>query len=385
MMTLLARSETTGRLLIGALTAVYTPPHNCRFGFVESGNSDASTTTLDTIGYAYGSDCLSIRSCLPSMPTAVRRDYYSPGLYCPMGWETATKLTHGMTDSVRAINILRALSTDETAAFCCPSGFTFSYTVWSSTDALPYCASTMIEGTFTYWTCNSGGYSLEQTLRVGETVIMSTVASERLAVQATTTVVSPLNVYGRQYIHTVGHSIQDPTLVVSSAITRAPAIQLVWRSVDLPNATNDGTGNDNSPSVNTTGVLVGALVGAVVVIFAIVLVVWLWLRKKREKSAAVDENTENNEKSDDTEAKSELATGNDIAELSTAASPELPASPIAMSNSGASGSLISAMLGASTVEADSRPSVAYELDSGDERPHAVGDSVSEVNGGRASH
>lgn len=121
MMTLLARSESNGRQLIGPLTTVYTPSHNCRFGFVESGNSDASTTTLDTIGYSYGSDCPSIRSCLPSMATIVRRDFYSPGLYCPMGWERATKITHGMTDSVRAINNLRALSTDETAAFYCPS------------------------------------------------------------------------------------------------------------------------------------------------------------------------------------------------------------------------------------------------------------------------
>ncbi|VBB80346.1 Putative protein of unknown function [Podospora comata] len=377
MMTLLARSESNGRQLIGPLTTVYTPSHNCRFGFVESGNSDASTTTLDTIGYSYGSDCPSIRSCLPSMATIVRRDFYSPGLYCPMGWERATKITHGMTDSVRAINNLRALSTDETAAFYCPSGFTSNYTVWSSTDAPPCCASTMIEGTFTYWTRNPRGYSLEQRLRVGRTVTLSAITSEHLAVQATITMESLPNVYRRQNMDAINPSTQAPTLVVSSAITRAPAIQLVWRSIDLPAAANNGTPNGNSPSVNTAGVVVGATVGAVVAISLIVFVIWLWCRKKKEKSATVYETTENTGNVDESKAQSELATGSAVVELSTAGSPQLPASPITLRNADASDGLFRAVVPTGRAGTDSRPSVAYELDSELDRRDVGAKSMSE--------
>ncbi|KAK4171329.1 hypothetical protein QBC36DRAFT_305366, partial [Triangularia setosa] len=370
MMTPLARSESIGPQLIGPLTTIYTPSHNCRFGFVESGNSDASTATLETISYAYSSSCLNVRPCLPSLPTAVRRDYYSPGLYCPMEWEIATKLTHGMTDSVRAINILQALSIDETAAFCCPSGFTFSYTGWSSTDALPYCASTMIEGTFTYWTCNPRGYSLDQTLRVGETITITIpiATSEHLRIRATDTLVPLPDVYARQYaVGTSKFSTQAPILVVSSAITRAPAIQLVWRSADLSIPVNNETTVDSTP-VNTTGVIVGVTVGAVVVVCLIALGMWVWVQKRRQKTEAVSqlqstepiENTRENEK-----VQSELATEISAAKLSTAAaSPELPASPVTSSNTGGSNTLFSTVVGVRTTEVVSGPPVAYELDTG---------------------
>ncbi|KAK0744376.1 hypothetical protein B0T21DRAFT_280510 [Apiosordaria backusii] len=301
------------------------------------------------------------------MPTAVRQDYYSPGLYCPMGWETATKLTHGMTDSVRAINLLRALSTDETAAFCCPSGFTFSYTVWSSTDALPYCASTMIEGTFTYWTCNPGGYSLEQTLHVGETITIATTTSDRLTNRATGTAGALKDIHGRQYtVGTPSLSHQAATLVVSSAITRAPAIQLVWRSNDLPASTNNGTIVEATP-VNTAGVIVGAAVGAVVVISLIGLGIWLWVRKRRQKTEGVSESRQMDTvetAEQDQKVQSELAAGTNVAELSTAASPELPASSVTVSNTGGSSTLLSTMTGVGASEAVSGPSVAYELDTG---------------------
>ncbi|KAK4198772.1 hypothetical protein QBC40DRAFT_204326 [Triangularia verruculosa] len=355
MMTPVARSESTGRQLIGPLTTVYTPSHNCRFGFVQSGNSDASDLTLDTIGYAYGSDCLSVRSCLPSMPTAVRRDYYSPGIYCPMGWETATKLAHGMTDSVRAIAILRALSTDETAAFCCPSGFTFSYTVWSSTDALPYCASTMIEGIFTYWTCNPRGYSLEQTLHMGQEITIVATTSDHAVIRATNAPHSSQDLYGRQDV-TVPEV--GTTLVVSSAITRAPAIQLVWRSSDLPNPANNGTADTNSQPINSTGIIVGAVVGAVVLISLIALGVWLWARKRRQKGAVVAQSTQVTDKPPE----SELASGNNIAELSTAGSPELPASPVKMHVSNTE--LTSTFLSADTGGIGSGSPETYELDTG---------------------
>lgn len=122
MMTVLAWSESTGRQLIGPLTAAYTPPQSLRFGFVQSENNDVSEATLDApSSYVYENNCPSVRSCLPSIPATVQRDYYSPGLHCPVEWETATELGHGITDSVRVTDILRALSADEMVAFCYPS------------------------------------------------------------------------------------------------------------------------------------------------------------------------------------------------------------------------------------------------------------------------
>ncbi|KAK3988035.1 hypothetical protein QBC44DRAFT_207889, partial [Cladorrhinum sp. PSN332] len=158
--------------------------------------------------------------------------FYSPGLVCPNGWTTATVISRGMTDSIRAIEILRLMTADEIAEFCCPSGFTFRYADQSSAEWLANCESTMIEGNFRFWACNSEGYSLESTVTVGMTTTIvvtpsqTTASARRMARQyATATPPAPP-------VSTTVRAAATPTLsavtsVLSRAVTRAPAIQLV--------------------------------------------------------------------------------------------------------------------------------------------------------------
>ncbi|AEO63919.1 uncharacterized protein THITE_2039480, partial [Thermothielavioides terrestris NRRL 8126] len=95
--------------------------------------------------------------------------FYSPGWVCPAGWTTATVVSRNMTDSIRATDIFSLLTPDETAGFCCPSGYTYSHptVLPSSVPYGPRCISTMIQGDFVYQECGADGKSELHTVAVG--------------------------------------------------------------------------------------------------------------------------------------------------------------------------------------------------------------------------
>ncbi|KAK3303655.1 uncharacterized protein B0T15DRAFT_401777 [Chaetomium strumarium] len=135
---------------IGPLTTIFTPQPDCGICFV------GPTAQVHNLCDAFSTDCQgSPRSCLPRSSQWSNWAFYSPGLLCPEGWTTATVVSSDMTDSVRALDIISLLTSDETAAFCCPTGFTFSYPIIvpSFATAPPRCMSGMFEGGFVYRTC----------------------------------------------------------------------------------------------------------------------------------------------------------------------------------------------------------------------------------------
>jgi hypothetical protein len=106
------RAAAPDRTVIGPLTTTFTPPTECATPF-----DLALPATKLGLGLFYW-DCNSKRSCFPgrgrSLATNVPGGFYSPGLYCPEGWETAATI-----DS-RTPKLYSSLLPGETAAICCP-------------------------------------------------------------------------------------------------------------------------------------------------------------------------------------------------------------------------------------------------------------------------
>jgi hypothetical protein len=100
------------RTLVGPLTTNFIPPDDCVTPFEYASFGGGLELGI------YGENCASERSCLPGTgtdpATYTTGGYYSPGLNCPEGWETATTI-----DS-RIPELQSQLLPDESAALCCP-------------------------------------------------------------------------------------------------------------------------------------------------------------------------------------------------------------------------------------------------------------------------
>jgi len=103
---------TVNRTLIGPLTTTFTPPKDCPTPF-----NWAFVTEQVDLDY-YGVNCVSERSCFPGVGTEPTTfpagGIFSPGLYCPSGWETAATIDSRLTE------LQSQLQPDESAVLCCP-------------------------------------------------------------------------------------------------------------------------------------------------------------------------------------------------------------------------------------------------------------------------
>lgn len=115
MQTITRDESTLTRINLGPLTTVFTPPRGCDACYV------GSTASWEIGCTAFFDDCRGSRLCLPDITPSHSWAFYSPGLLCPAEWTTATVVSATMTDSLRATSVLRTLTADETAGFCCPS------------------------------------------------------------------------------------------------------------------------------------------------------------------------------------------------------------------------------------------------------------------------
>ncbi|KAK4234422.1 hypothetical protein C8A03DRAFT_18680, partial [Achaetomium macrosporum] len=208
---------------IGPLTTVFTPQPECGDCFI--GPTPQQYNLCD----AYSTDCYGRpRPCLPSSSQWSKWAFYSPGLLCPAGWTTATVVSSDMTDSVRALNIISLLASEETAAFCCPTGFTFSYPtiIPSLATGPPRCISGIFEGGFLYRTCHpaalAGPITETTTAAVGtgkNTFLTTryTTIQETFSADGSVSTTSVAGIFVTEYT----------TQAWLTAFTRAPAIQLV--------------------------------------------------------------------------------------------------------------------------------------------------------------
>ncbi|KAK4182132.1 hypothetical protein QBC35DRAFT_364068, partial [Podospora australis] len=287
------------RPVAGPLTTIWTPPGECDRVFsryYESGTLGAQ---------AYNYDCDGPQSCYPS--DAVNQHFilghmyafYSPGLSCPSGWSTAAIVSHGMKNLIEAQDILATLSTDETAAVCCPSGFDLAF--------YETCALAMTQGLFSYWTCSGTEsiFSSVVTVTVGQTI----------------TVDLPSRPHLESFTST--HSLVS----LGTAVIHVFPILLIWRSIDRPSwpeptsalktttaATATATTMSTKGSIPpppthsrlSTGGIVGVSIGAVLFVTVLVVGARSWLRKRKQTQSNHEHTTIAEISADMTQTRAEL-------------------------------------------------------------------------------
>ncbi|KAK4156573.1 hypothetical protein C8A00DRAFT_12483, partial [Chaetomidium leptoderma] len=208
---------------LGPLTTTFEPSPDCDACFVAESAEEWHCA-------AYFTDCHGPRSCVPgSIPWSIWA-FYSPGLVCPAGWTTATVVNINITDSIRAIEVIRRMSHDETAAFCCPTGFTFTYAFFDASiegDG-PRCYSTMIEGDFVYQLCSTDGNDELRTVSIGTGVITSTFRSTSIATYTFSNDEEEQSPWGlTTWTASIILTVVETPDALRGAITTAPVVQLV--------------------------------------------------------------------------------------------------------------------------------------------------------------
>lgn len=131
----------------GPLTTMYTPPPSCTathrmiFGTMVQDDHPRGWYSMDCASTKY-SDCIPTPTAKPMTPAEGHRpigSYYSPGIYCPSGWETVAQAardgdkpptTSGAMSLGASLTfpyfpympalLARSLQPSETIALCCP-------------------------------------------------------------------------------------------------------------------------------------------------------------------------------------------------------------------------------------------------------------------------
>ncbi|RCI12864.1 hypothetical protein L249_0560 [Ophiocordyceps polyrhachis-furcata BCC 54312] len=212
-----------------------------------------------------------MHSCLPrpagmaAAPTGTGL-FFSPGLECPAGWQTAASVTGSMTSRnsifIHGI-VVSTLLPGENVVVCCPSGFQY-VPVTPPTPPVVYCSSEVVdpELSFNYWSCR-GNTNFVRASRSG--------AAYRLTLTTTSN----------------GHTTQ-----VSVSFHRirvyAPTIQLNYRPQDVWATTvsapiDSGGGRGGGLG---GGVVAGIVVGAIVLLLLLVLVLASLLIRSRRRTSS---------------------------------------------------------------------------------------------------
>lgn len=106
--------------ILGPLTTIFTPPSSCISSMSDVFMQILTTSAFD--GLLYGP---LNTICFPNSYQDIRNVYYSPGLFCPVGYETAC-ISFDSTDTV---------------VTCCPTSFTCNYETLFSWEYTLGCSS----------------------------------------------------------------------------------------------------------------------------------------------------------------------------------------------------------------------------------------------------
>jgi len=291
---------TSPKTLLGPLTTTWTPPGVCSYYMA---TCDTCTTAFQGQTCNQASKAHDWTDCFPPRG----KDYtmgdpgvfmgwgmYSPAYVCPVGFTTVAMATAGGSTGW---GIEYSMDAGETAAACCPTGFTCSSIEVSNTYAQT-CVLTVTSASFSTVRCDDGSYN---------------------------------NFNLVTFPRTVGGNVQ------SSFVLFAPLIQLNFKAGDVPSTVTRGTvstpgaspgasgtggntgptgsavqsvplnGGSGSPSGDTAepsgssspqprlsagakaGIGIGAAIGAIVLVVLLILLYRTWQRRRQTKVIAEGE------------------------------------------------------------------------------------------------
>ncbi|KAK4221508.1 hypothetical protein QBC38DRAFT_461412 [Podospora fimiseda] len=274
------------RLNLGPLTTVFTAPQVCEqcINVGTMVGTDTFTTIACIISCSYPRDGCSEDVppdiCLPNNPVisaivdAKNRErfgFYSPGLQCPDGWDTATVLSHGIYNLPGDIHqaVLGTLQSDETAAVCCPTGFNAFFPELNAA-----CSAKVSHWDFSYYNVDSlGGCSSEAWSETQEITVW--VDPDWRPNETVTDDSGKPN-----------ETVFWATASIQYGISIARAIQLVWRPEDRLGTTN--------VKRLEPGQIVGIILGVIAVII-LMIVGTVIIRRRYTKRRRTSQDHKGNE------------------------------------------------------------------------------------------
>ncbi|KAI0505622.1 hypothetical protein F5B22DRAFT_651556 [Xylaria bambusicola] len=271
---------TTARTNLGPLTTPFSYPAHCTVAVKQCESCDVfwqAQTCSDNSNNAQGvqddPQCWPERQNL-DLSTGVALNgwgFYSPGISCPIGYETSCVATGTVNGG---FPFQFSVLPRETAVGCCPSGFQCKHN--PGVDGAQTCYSIATTGSFPVVSCSSG-----KSNDFADYVVPATVTE------------------------TVGSASTSLAVALINTVTiYAPLFQLNFQSTDLPSVNPDRTaastlssthtipGDSSSPTSSAAGGLstgakagigVGAAVGAIGSI-ALLTAIFLYYRKRARKS-----------------------------------------------------------------------------------------------------
>ncbi|CAK7219553.1 hypothetical protein SCUCBS95973_003854 [Sporothrix curviconia] len=240
---------TTVRTNLGPLTTPFTYPASCTVNIIQCSYclvawqaQTCSNNPSNAQGVQDNADCWPPRATTgsTSISTGVALNgwgIYSPGLSCPVGYNTACSAT-GTT--VGGFQFQFPISSYETAVGCCPPNYTCS---WGGNTDAQTCISVVSTGSFSALQCSSGTsntlsyYTVPSTATVTttQTSTMSASGSGAGAASASTVTSTAVNLY-----------------LFNTVTLEAPMFQLVHQANDLPSSSSGGSSSTTPAETGTT-------------------------------------------------------------------------------------------------------------------------------------
>ncbi|PCH02201.1 Hypothetical protein PENO1_038890 [Penicillium occitanis (nom. inval.)] len=261
--------------LLGPLTTTWSAPEPCQSAWIDCESCGDAWQGQDCLDDGSNSDAL---TCWPPVaettadlqPPFLGLGFYSPGLACPVGYETACAMSGASNGLQQTISGQQQFQFDfaptagETVIGCCPSGYACASNIGQT------CSLQIASTTEPLLTCSTGASTITTSVVLPETVT-TTASSSIVGFETISQFVIWAPLFQLNY--------QATDLPTSSSLSTAP----VTDTTALPSNTTSSDSSGSSSSHTTTIAVAVTVPVVIVALIAAVLGWWFW--RKRASAA----------------------------------------------------------------------------------------------------
>ncbi|ORY58519.1 uncharacterized protein BCR38DRAFT_413371 [Pseudomassariella vexata] len=279
------------RTLLGPLTTTWTPPPVCSYAMALgcatcSTGWQGQTCNEKSLAHDY-TDCWPPRSSkFPDPGVMMGWGFYSPGIACPVGYTTAAIATQG---GKTGWGLEFSMTEGETAAACCPSGFSPSSIETLNTYAAT-CIVVATQSSFSTVVCDSGSFTDFSVITIPNNDLSSfTVYAPlfQLNFQASD-IPAPSTTTPSEEPTSTSQTVPTSTTASAASSTSDPVASLITVTASRSSSGSSGAATaspntDDEGGLSTSakiGIGVSVAVGAIIG-FA---VFFLWVRSRRRSA-----------------------------------------------------------------------------------------------------
>ncbi|KAI5917203.1 hypothetical protein F4810DRAFT_68931 [Camillea tinctor] len=317
---------TSPRTLLGPLTTTWERPYICSYAMAlcSTCNTGWQAQTCSGARNAYDfTDCWPPRASSITIDPGVMMGwgFYSPGIACPSGYTTAATAVEGGSTGW---GLEYSLESGETAAACCPTGYTCSSIEVSDTYAQT-CVVTATSTSFSTVQCDEGTFVSFSGVTVPNSGrSMYTLFAPLIQINFQQSDLPATSTSEPQGTPTGDTTATTATTAPGSTLTQIPT-ETGSSTTTSPSA--GSSQNDGLPNAAKAGIGVG--VGVCVLILIIVPIV-LYKNRKRQRQAREISATEDGNDREKSPSKRHEIGGGEINELEGTVPQEVPATALSL-------------------------------------------------------